>query len=156
VEIAMAFTLESAAFNDGESIPKDHTCEGPDISPALNWSGEPEGTESFALIVEDPDAPRGTWNHWLLWDIPAGRHELAQRFRTWELGVSGSNDFGRLGYGGPCPPRGHGSHRYFFRLHALAVGSVKLREGSKRAEVEKAIAGHVLATAELMGRYERR
>jgi Raf kinase inhibitor-like YbhB/YbcL family protein len=112
--------------------------------------------KSFALIVDDPDAPAGTWNHWLLWDIPAERATLAAGYRPGQVGVDGTNDFGRLGYGGPCPPHGHGEHRYFFKLHALDVASLGLAGGAGRDELEAALKGHVLAEARYMGRYERK
>src|SRR5512147_3084704 len=107
------FTLTIKAFVNGGDIPARFTCEGDDISPALAWSGEPAGTKSFALIMDDPDAPAGTWNHWLLWDIPAGRHSLPQHYRATGPVRSGTNDFGKTGYGGPCPPKHSGAHRYF-------------------------------------------
>jgi Raf kinase inhibitor-like YbhB/YbcL family protein len=156
LEAAMAFKLISSAFPEGAVIPKLHTCEGANLSPALEWSGEPAGTRSFALIVDDPDAPVGTWNHWLLFDIPPAVHVLAQGFKPGTSGIQGRNDFGDQGYGGPCPPRGHGPHRYFFRLYALGVASLGLAPGVKRAEIDKAIASHILAEAQYMGRYERR
>lgn len=152
----MAFELTTSAFAPGDKIPRLHTCEGADVSPALEWSGAPEKTRSFALIVDDPDAPVGTWNHWLLWDIPAGTNVIAQGFQPGKLGVSGKNDFGRLGYGGPCPPKGHGAHRYYFKLYALDLASLKLAAGAKRADLDLALAGHVLAEVRLMGTYERR
>ena len=152
----MAFKLISSAFPEGAAIPRMYTCEGANLSPALEWSGEPGGTRSFAVIVDDPDAPVGTWNHWLLFDIPASAHTLAQGFKPGALGISGKNDFGNEGYGGPCPPRGHGPHRYFFKLYALGVASLGVGAGVKRAELDKAMQGHVLAQAEYMGRYERR
>lgn len=152
----MALKLLSGAFADGAAIPKLHTCDGADLSPALEWSGEPAAARSFALIVDDPDAPVGTWNHWLLWDIPAGVHAIAQGFKPGQVGVSGTNDFGKLGYGGPCPPRGHGPHRYFFRLYALGVESLRLAEGARRTELDRALKKHVLAEALYMGRYERK
>lgn len=152
----MPFRLATIAFEEGGAIPKLHTCEGADVSPSLEWRDEPRGTKSYALIADDPDAPAGTWNHWLLWDIPASVHELAQGFKPGKLGASGSNDFGKPGYGGPCPPRGHGPHRYFFKIHALDVESLKLRAGARRADLDRALRGHVLAQAEYMGRYERK
>ncbi|MBX5496468.1 MAG: YbhB/YbcL family Raf kinase inhibitor-like protein [Bryobacteraceae bacterium] len=152
----MAFQLTSSAFPEGGNIPIIHTCDGTNVSPPLAWSGEPEGVKSFALIVEDPDAPSRTWTHWLLYDIPAEVHELEQGFQPGRLGMSGSNDFGKLGYGGPCPPKGHGPHRYFFRLFALNVPSLGLRDGENRVGVELAIRGHVLGEAQCMGRYERK
>jgi Raf kinase inhibitor-like YbhB/YbcL family protein len=154
----MAFQLNVAGFAEGATIPKRHTCEGQDLSPALRWSGAPAGAKSFALILDDPDAPAGAWNHWLLWDIPASATSLAEAARTdgKNGGVSGTNDFGRLGYGGPCPPPGHGPHRYFFKLVALNVPSLGLRAGAKRAELDRALKGRALAEARYMGRYERR
>ncbi len=152
----MAFKVTIAAFPEGAMIPKLHTCEGADVSPGIEWSGEPSGTKSFALIVDDPDAPAGAWNHWLLWDIPASVHAIAQGFKPGGLGQSGTNDFGKPGYGGPCPPKGHGPHRYFFKLCALDVQPLNLRAGSKRADLDRAIKGHILAQAEYMGRYERK
>jgi Raf kinase inhibitor-like YbhB/YbcL family protein len=151
----MAFQLFSTAFADGGWIPALHTCEGADLSPALEWSGEPDGTHSFALIVDDPDAPAGTWNHWLLWDIPSKTHNLPHGFKPGTVGVSGRNDFGRIGYGGPCPPKGHGPHRYFFKLYALGVETLGLREGTKRPDLDRAMAGRVLVEAQFMGRFER-
>ena len=152
----MAFKLISSAFPEGAVIPKLHTCEAADFSPPLEWSGAPSPTQSFTLIADDPDAPVGTWNHWLLYDIPPTVHSLAQGYKPGKTGISGRNDFGKEGYGGPCPPRGHGPHRYFFRLYALGVASLGLPAGARRAEVDKAIQGHILADAQYMGRYERR
>ena len=152
----MPFKLESAAFAEGGVIPRLHTCEGADLSPALEWNGEPDGARSFALIVDDPDAPGGVWNHWLLWDLPRSTHALAQGFKSGQAGESGTNDFGRLGYGGPCPPKGHGPHRYFFKLYALDVASLGLHRGAKRTELDRALAGHVIGEAQHMGRYERK
>jgi Raf kinase inhibitor-like YbhB/YbcL family protein len=152
----MPFQLVTSAFIEGGEIPKLYTCEGANVSPPLEWSGEPSDTKGFALIADDPDAPAGTWNHWLLWDIPASIHALAQGFKSGTLGVSGASDFGRPGYGGPCPPRGHGPHRYFFKAYALDVESLNLRAGARRAELDRAMRNHVLAQAQLMGRYERK
>lgn len=152
----MAFNLLIGAFPDGAVIPKLHTCEGADVSPALEWRDAPEGTRSFALVVDDPDAPSGVWNHWLLYDIPAAEHTFPQGWKPGAAGVSGTNDFGKPGYGGPCPPRGHGPHRYFFKLFALGVPSLGLAPGAKRAQIDKAMRGHILAETEYMGMYERR
>ena len=152
----MAFRLFSSAFPEGGLIPNLHTGEGADLSPTLEWSGEPAGTKSFALIVDDPDAPVETWNHWLLWDIPAAAHSLAQGVKPGQTGQTGTNDFGKLGYGGPYPPKGHGPHRYFFKLYALDVEKLPLRAGAKRAELDRALEGHALAQAQTLGRYERR
>jgi hypothetical protein len=152
----MALTLSVDAFSCGGPIPARHTCDGADESPGLSWSAVPPGVKSFALIVEDPDAPVGTWNHWLLWDLPASARGLPQGFEPGSSGVSGRNDFGRRGYGGPCPPPGHGPHRYFFRLYALDKDSLGLAEGSNRRALENALAGHLVAKAEYLGVYERK
>jgi len=152
----MAFKLTIAAFPEGGAIPKLHTCEGADVSPSLEWSGQPADTRSFALIVDDPDAPGGDWNHWLLFDLPASVQALPQGYKPGAPGTSGKNDFGHPGYGGPCPPRGHGPHRYFFKLYALGVPSLGLKAGAKRAEIDRAMRGHILAETQYMGRYERR
>jgi Raf kinase inhibitor-like YbhB/YbcL family protein len=152
----MALQLFSNAFADGGWIPALHSCQGADLSPALEWKGEPADTRSFALIVEDPDAPGGIWCHWLLYDIAATLHELAQGSKPGMPGVSGKNDFGKPGYGGPCPPKGHGPHRYFFKLYALDVLTLGLPAGVKRGELLDAIQGHVRAQAQYMGRFERR
>ena len=154
------FTLESPAFRHGERVPVRHTCEGEDVSPKLTWSGAPEGTKSYALIMYDPDAPVGTFIHWVLYDIPANRTELPEAVPRGQqivegIGVQGRNDFGYIGYGGPCPPRGHGTHRYFFALHALSVESLGLRPGASADEVLAAIKGRVLGYAVLMGTYSR-
>lgn len=152
----MALKLTIAAFADGGLIPKLHTCEGADISPSLEWDGEPATTRSWVLIVDDPDAPGGTWNHWLLYDLPTAVHSLAQGYKPGKVGQSGANDFGRTGYGGPCPPKGGGPHRYFFKLHALDIVSLGLPAGVKRGQLDKAMRGHILGEAQYMGRYERR
>jgi Raf kinase inhibitor-like YbhB/YbcL family protein len=145
------FTLSSEAFAYDDEIPRRHSCEGQDISPALSWSDPPAGTRALALIVDDPDAPRGTFTHWVAWNIDPMAGGLGEGESA---AGEGRNDFGTAGWSGPCPPPGHGAHRYFFRLHALdAEVDVGFRAG--RRELERAIAGHVLATAELMGRYER-
>jgi Raf kinase inhibitor-like YbhB/YbcL family protein len=146
----MAFSLTSPTFDDGEAIPAKHTCDGEDVPPPLMWSDPPEGTRSFALIMDDPDAPSGTFTHWLLYDMPS---------RTTQLPGEGSskslrNDFGRSGYGGPCPPQEHGPHRYVFTLHAVDVLSLELR-GDSREDLNDALKAHTLETARLVGRYER-
>jgi Raf kinase inhibitor-like YbhB/YbcL family protein len=152
----MAFKILSGAFPEGTAIPKLHTCEGADLSPALEWSGEPPHTKSFVLIMDDPDAPAGTWNHWLLWNIPRTVHELPPGFKPGQVGESGTNDFGKLGYGGPCPPKGHGPHRYYFRLLAIDTETLGLRAGAKRIDLDYALDNHVLDQALYMGRYERK
>jgi len=145
------FTLSSDAFRPGEPIPARYTCEGEDVSPPLSWSGAPEQARSLALIVDDPDAPGGRFNHWLAWDIDPTAEGLAEG----EAAPSeGSNDFGAVGYRGPCPPPGHGAHRYVFRLFALD-SDLDLAAGASRQELERAIGTHALAVAELIGTYER-
>jgi Raf kinase inhibitor-like YbhB/YbcL family protein len=150
----MAFQLTVKGFHLGEAIPKRFTCDGDDVSPALEWAEAPETAHSFALIVDDPDAPAGTWNHWLLWDIPGHVHALAEGFRPGTVGSSGKNDFGRPGYGGPCPPKGP-AHRYFFRLLAVDRPALGLPPDSRRPELDRALKGRVVARTEYMGRYGR-
>jgi Raf kinase inhibitor-like YbhB/YbcL family protein len=146
------FRLRSDAFAHGDAIPRRHTCEGEDVSPGLSWDDPPTGTRALALIVDDPDAPVGTFTHWLAWNIDAAAGALGEGESA---PAEGRNDFGTSGWSGPCPPPGHGPHRYFFRLHALdAELEVGFRAG--RRDLERALAGHVLATADLMGTYERR
>ena len=145
------FTLTSNAFDGGQEIPRRHSCEGDDVSPPLSWSGAPEGARSLALIVDDPDAPGGTFTHWLAWAIEP---EAAGIGEGEPAPVEGRNDFGTIGYRGPCPPPGHGPHRYFFRLHALDA-NVELERGAGKRDLERALEGHVLGAAELNGRYER-
>ena len=151
----MAFTLIVKGFADGEFIPKRNTCDGEDSSPALEWSNEPQGTNSFALIMEDPDAPVGTWNHWLLWDLAAHLHALSDGFRPGPVGSRGNNDFGQQGYGGPCPPKGPGSHRYYFTLYAVDRPALGLPPGANRQDLDRALKGRVLAQTQYMGRYGR-
>ncbi len=152
------FYLSSDAFLNGDLIPIRHTCEGRDLSPPLTWGDPPGGTQSFALVCEDPDAPRGIWVHWVLYNLPAQVRGLPQGVEPDPELADGSrqgrNDFGRLGYGGPCPPPGRGPHRYYFRLYALDT-LLTLPPGATRADLLAAMDGHVLATAELMGRFER-
>ena len=148
---AIQFKLSSPAFQDSGSIPKKYSCQGSNLSPELGWSEAPSSTKSFALIVEDPDAPGGTFTHWVLFDIPANQTQLAEG--TGPIGVSGSNGLGQTGYMGPCPPSG--IHRYYFRLYALDVPSLNLKEGASRSEVEKAMKNHVIGAADTMGRYEQ-
>jgi hypothetical protein len=154
---AMAFELKSAAFTPGGDIPKKFTCDGADVSPALSWNEPSEKTTSFGLIVDDPDAPVGTWVHWVVYDLPASARELPEGVAKKENLDSGArqgrNDFGRIGYGGPCPPAG-APHRYFFKLYALDT-KTNLKPGATKADLEKAMKGHVLAQTELMGRYKR-
>ncbi len=153
----MEFTLKSAAFSYGGEIPWKHTCDGPDASPALSWSDPPAKSQSFSLIADDPDAPGGTWVHWVIYDLPGSARELAEGLpKTPDLSNGarqGRNDFGKTGYGGPCPPRGP-AHRYFFKLYALDA-RLNLKPGASKAEVEKAMKGHILGQTELMGKYKR-
>lgn len=150
------FTLNSHSFSDGESIPKKYTCDAEDVSPELHWS-DPPAAKGFALIVDDPDAPSGTWVHWVVVNLPASAHDLPEaagkRAPLPEGAQQGKNDFGKSAYGGPCPPPGK-PHRYFFKLYALDA-KLSLKEGSTKAEVEKAIEGHILGQAQLTGRYGR-
>src|SRR6266702_2616383 len=154
----MAFTLASAAFREGAVIPAKYTCDGVDVSPALTWSGAPAGTRSFALIADDPDAPAGTWVHWVLYNLPADVSELPENIAKAESLVpagarQGGNAFRRSRYGGRCPPPGP-AHRYLFKLYALAA-PLTLKAGAQKRDVEAAMEGHVLATAQLMGTYGR-
>jgi Raf kinase inhibitor-like YbhB/YbcL family protein len=120
------------------------------------WSGEPPGTQSFALIMDDPDAPAGTWNHWLLWDILGGVHSMPQHYRAARPVHSGTNDFGKPSYGGPCPPKRGGPHRYFFRLYAVGTPTLGLPQGARREELERALQRHRLGVIEYMGKFERK
>ena len=153
----MSFTISSPAFPSGAEIPKANTCQGPDVSPLLTWIDSPQQTTSFALIVDDPDAPAGTWVHWVMWNIPAATHLLPENVprsaRLQSGALQGRNDFGKTGYNGPCPPPGK-THRYFFRLYALDA-ALDLEPGATRSAVLKAITGHVVAEGRLMGKYSR-
>jgi Raf kinase inhibitor-like YbhB/YbcL family protein len=148
--------LESAAFTANGMIPSQYTCDGQNISPELNWDAPPTGTQSLALIVDDPDAPGQIFVHWVLYDLPAEvRHlpkAVAAQATLLNGGIQGKNDFGNLGYGGPCPPSG--IHRYFFKLYALDR-ELGLQSGATKAQLEAAMSGHILATSELIGRYSR-
>lgn len=151
--------LESPAFRDGAPIPAAHSRDGEDASPPLSWTDPPAGTRSFALVCDDPDAPRGTWVHWVLWGIPAATRSLAAGAGSSEkpaggVGVHGLNDFKERRWGGPAPPRGHGVHHYHFRLYALDE-EPRLTPGATSAELASAIEGHVLAHAEVVGTYRR-
>ena len=154
----MTLTLRSDAFEHQGSIPAKHTCEGADVSPALRWSGVPQGTRSLVLIVDDPDAPdpkapRMTWVHWLLYDLPADATGLPEGVARLPAGTrEGVNDWRRTGYGGPCPPIGR--HRYFHKLYALDTVLGDLGTPTK-ARLEEAMQGHVIAQAELIGTYQK-
>jgi Raf kinase inhibitor-like YbhB/YbcL family protein len=153
------FTLASPAFQSGDSIPRQHTCDGADVSPPLDWLAPPGGTASFALIVEDPDAPGGTFIHWVLYDLPGSSASLPEGVaKSGELpqmggARQGRTSFGRTGYGGPCPPAG-AAHHYHFRLFALRA-KLGLGAGASRDEVVSAIQAHELGRAELVGLYAR-
>jgi hypothetical protein len=148
--------LKSSVFNEGKSIPSLYTCDGKDISPPLEWSGEPDNTKTFALIADDPDAPMGTWVHWVIFNIPSSTHVLSEGIeRKKQLSdgsIQGVNDFKRPGYGGPCPPSG--THRYFFKLYALD-SELSLGPDAVKKDLENAMKGHVLAEAQCMGTYAR-
>jgi len=149
--------LTSSAFAQGAMIPKEYTCDGRDISPPLSWSEPPEKTQSFALIMDDPDAPMGTWVHWVIYNIPATVHTLREgvppNADLPDGSRQGRNSWRRIGYGGPCPPSG--THRYFFKLYALDT-MLGLAAGATKEELLKAMEGNILAQAELMGKYSRR
>ncbi len=149
--------LSSTAFGEGAPIPAKYTCEDKNVSPPLQWSGAPEGTKSLVLIADDPDAPAGTWVHWVLYDMPPTANELpeGQPRNQYTPGGArqGLNDFRHLGYGGPCPPPGK-PHRYFFKLYALDA-LLNLKPGATKQEVERAMNKHILAQTQLMGTYKR-
>src|SRR5271165_7216095 len=153
----MSFQISSSAFSPGETIPKKFTCDGPDLSPQLSWREAPEGAQSFALIMDDPDAPVGTWVHWMLYDLPGdmkGLPEGVAKVEQLDSGArQGRNDFGNIGYGGPCPP-GSKVHRYFFKLYALNA-KLNLRAGASKKDLEQAMKGHILGQTEVMGKYGR-
>jgi Raf kinase inhibitor-like YbhB/YbcL family protein len=154
---AMTITLTSPAFQEGATIPKVHTGDDKDSSPALRWADPPAATKAFALICDDPDAPRRTWVHWVIYDLPADTRSLNEgvaRDGTLANGAKqGKNDFGKTGYGGPAPPPGK-PHRYYFKLYALDA-LTGLPTGATKEQVLAAIKGHVLAEGQLMGRYAR-
>jgi Raf kinase inhibitor-like YbhB/YbcL family protein len=150
----MSFRLTTSAFR-GSAVPKKFTCDGSDVSPALTWTDPPKGTEALALVMDDPDAPGGTWVHWVIYDLPAETRELREgvpKDRELRGGArQGRNDFGKLGYNGPCPPRGT-VHRYFFKLYALD-SKMNLEPGVSKGELERAMKGHILSQVELVGNF---
>lgn len=150
------FKLTSTAFQEGQQIPSTYTCDGVNVSPPLEWSGMPKTAKSIAIIADDPDAPGGIWVHWVLYNLPADNIGLVENLPATEKlvagGFQGKNDFGKIGYGGPCPPSG--THRYFFKIYALDA-DLSLKAGATKAEVEKAMEGHILSQGQLMGMYER-
>ena len=142
--------MTCAAFENGKPIPSELTCDGPDLSPPLSFGDVPANAKSLALIMDDPDAPMGLWVHWLVWNIPPGTASIAKGQRIpWPQGTT---SWGRPGYGGPCPPSG--THRYFFKLYALDT-ALDLKPSAKKADLERAMKGHTLAEAQLMGTYSR-
>jgi Raf kinase inhibitor-like YbhB/YbcL family protein len=152
-------SLTSSAFAEGAPIPEEYTCQGKDISAPLKWSGVPSEAKSLALIMDDPDAPMGTWVHWVLYDLAPSMTELPQGLSAREhiatgSGKEGLNDFKRLGYGGPCPPAGK-PHRYFFKLYALDT-TLDLKPGAKKKDLEHAMEKHILAQGQLIGTYKRK
>ena len=155
--IMKQISILSDAFENGSSIPVEHTCDGDDRSPPLSWEGLPEGTRSIALIVDDPDAPGGTWVHWVIYNIPADSTGLLRgvpKNKSLDDGsLQGKNDFGKIGYNGPCPPPGK-PHRYFFRVYALET-VLDLKSGASKSQVEAAMSGHILAQGEMIAKYGR-
>ncbi|MCX8108254.1 MAG: YbhB/YbcL family Raf kinase inhibitor-like protein [Verrucomicrobiae bacterium] len=152
----MSIKVTSTAFTEGGMIPKQYTCDGKDVSPPLAWEGVPVGAKTIAVICDDPDAPVGTWVHWVLFNLPATVKELPENVPTTKNLPNGAkqgvNDFGRIGYGGPCPPGG--THRYYFKIYALDC-ELKLEAGATKAQLLKAMEGHILAQGQLMGKYKR-
>jgi len=153
----MSFTISSPSFTNGGTIPRKFTCDGADASPQLAWTDPPTGTQSLALLVDDPDAPLGNWNHWTLWNVPSGSRGLSEAVakdeRLSDGTMQGKNDFRKSGYNGPCPPAGK-PHRYYFKVFALDR-KLDLKSGTGKKELEAAMKGHVLAQAEWMGHYGR-
>lgn len=149
--------ITSPNFSNGGNIDKKFTCDGLDVSPQLAWTNAPSGTKSFALLVDDPDAPVGNWNHWTMWNIPASSHSLPENVpkeaKLPDGSEQGLNDFKKAGYNGPCPPPGK-PHRYYFKLFALNA-SLDLKSNASKRELEAGMKGHILAQAEWMGRYGR-
>jgi hypothetical protein len=146
-------SLTSDAFQSGQPIPAQYSCDGADETPTLHWSDPPAGTKSFALVIDDPDAPSGTFRHWGVFDIPASARSIGGGERA---GTEVTNDFGKPGYGGPCPPKGHGPHHYHFKLFALDTDKLGLSADAKVADVENAARQHAIAQGELVGTYERK
>src|SRR5262249_57275114 len=150
--------LRSNAFSDGAAIPRRFTCDGENLSPPLHWREEPAGTRSFVLLCDDPDAPGGTWHHWAAYDLPVGRTSLpegAGRPGGQESLKQAINDFGRSGYGGPCPPPGHGPHHYHFRQPALSIDRLPMRQDPSRPDVAREAREQLDAAAILVRGYSR-
>lgn len=151
--VKLPMQLVSAAFAEGEAIPKKYTCDGENVSPPLEWRNLPAGTKGIALIVDDPDAPSGLFTHWVLFDVAPSEGGLKEGGGI--TGQCGMNSFKSAAYGGPCPPRGHGRHRYFFTLYALNVHSIGLPHAAPRHDVEDSLRRHTLEKTQLVGTYER-
>ena len=153
----MSLNLSSPSFTNGGDIDRKFTCTGADVSPQLAWGEPPAGTNAFALLVDDPDAPVGNWNHWTLWNLPPSAHGLPEGMskegRLPDDSQQGVNDFHKTGYNGPCPPAGK-PHRYYFKLFALDT-KLDLKTGAGKPELEAAMKGHILAQGEWMGRFKR-
>jgi Raf kinase inhibitor-like YbhB/YbcL family protein len=147
-----AMTFQTLPFQQGARIPTEFTCDGANQSPPLSWTGSSADAKSWILILDDPDAPGGTFTHWMLYDIPIATTQLPRSSSG--IGTPGKNDFGKIGYGGPCPPHGS-NHRYYFKLYAVNVPTLGLPQGATRTQLEKAMAGHQVATTSLMGTYGR-
>ena len=153
---AASMQVTSTAFKEGQPIPRPYTCDGVNISPPLEWNGAPKSAKTIAIIADDPDAPSGTWVHWVVYNLPAENIGLVENLPATEDlkagGFQGKNDFQKIGYGGPCPPSG--THRYFFKVYALD-NELPLKGGATKSDVEKAMQGHIVAQAQLMGTYQR-
>ena len=151
-----AMQVTSTAFKEGQSIPRQYTCDGVNISPPLEWNGVPKSAKTIAIIADDPDAPSGTWVHWVVYNLPAENIGLVENLPLTENlkagGFQGKNDFQKIGYGGPCPPSG--THRYFFKVYTLD-SELPLKAGATKADIEKAMQGHIVAQTQLMGTYSR-
>jgi Raf kinase inhibitor-like YbhB/YbcL family protein len=152
----MELIIESPVFKEGEIIPSKYTCDGENISPPLSWKNAPAETKSFALLIDDPDAPAGDWVHWIIYNIPAAIHELKEGASSKKLlpkeAIEGITDFRKTGYGGPCPPSG--IHRYFFKLYALST-ALQLPAGVTKKQLLEAMKGHIISEAALIGKYKR-
>jgi Raf kinase inhibitor-like YbhB/YbcL family protein len=147
----MALSVSSSAFADGAEIPRKYTCDGENVAPPLEWSGMPNQSKSIAVICEDPDAPSGTFTHWILYDVPASAHTIPERA---PIGKTGVNDFGKTGFGGPCPPKKDAAHHYHFHLYALDTASLG-PPGLSKQHALAAMDGHILDEGELTGTYKR-
>ena len=155
-KVASEMKLTSATFKEGQPIPRPYTCDGMNVSPPLEWTGLPSSAKTLAILCDDPDAPSGNWVHWVLYNLPAANQGLIENVPIAEQlkggGLQGTNDFRKIGYGGPCPPSG--THRYFFKLYALD-GELPLKAGAAKSELLKAMEGHIVGQTRLMGTYSR-